>query len=337
MKNFIYSGYNINYKGLIVSKFSDLTKLAIALGIFILFLMPTAYSASDANDGSDDEPIPEEPFEDDFEFYEDFTLDFPPWTQYDGNLSPTYGIKDHKYPNQYFNGSYIIFNPQKVSPPLSEDWNAHSGDKYAACFSATNPPNNDWLITPQLNINGNMLYIGIQCVSDAAFAFLVDDFNVTNIFKDGFDFSFWAKSASAEYGLEKFRVGVSLADNDPSNFTIISPEPYVETPEDWTKFAYTYEFSKIDIKIKGGFGVTATIMNNDEENVTDLEVNILIENGFILVGRQSNYTVDIPAERSIDIRVFIFGFGNPTIYVSAGRAEAVLTGKVVLFFLVDLQ
>lgn len=319
-----------------MSKFNHLTKLAIALVIFFLFLMPTAYSSSGSNGDPDDEPIPEDSFADDFESYEDFILDFPPWIQYDSNLSPTYGIKDHQYPNQYFNGSYIIFNPQNVIPPLSEDWNAHSGDKYAACFSATNPPNDDWLITPQLNINGNKLYIGIQCVSDSAFAFLIDDFNITNIYDDGFDFSFWAKSASVQYGLEKFRVGVSMDDTDPLNFTIITTEPYVEASEDWTKFAFNYEFCNIDIKISGGFGITATIMNNDEENITDLEVNIIIENGFILVGRQTNFTVNIPAERSIDIRVFTFGFGKPTIYVTAGGAEAIITGKAVLFFLVDL-
>ena len=96
-----------------MSKFNDLTKLAIALGIFILFMMPTAYSSSDATNGSDDEPIPEDPFEDDFESYEDFVLDFPPWTQFDGDGAATYGFEENEFPNEYYEGSYIIFNPSE--------------------------------------------------------------------------------------------------------------------------------------------------------------------------------------------------------------------------------
>jgi hypothetical protein len=299
--------------------------------------MPAASTDSEPSDEPENDPIEEEPFGDDFENYEDFTLDFLPWNQYDANVSPTYGIKDHKYPNQYFNGSYIIFNPQNVIPPLSEDWKAHSGDKYAACFSSTNPPNNDWLITPQLTINGKTIYVGIQCISDAAFAFLIDDFNITNVKDEGFDITFWAKSVSENYGLEKFRVGVSSKDLNISNFTIISPEPYVETPSDWTKFSFYYEFCNIEIKIRGGFGVTATIINNGEENITGLECKILLEDGFMLVGRQTNISIDIPSKRSRDINVFIFGFGQPTIYVSAGRAEAKVTGKAILFFIVNLN
>jgi hypothetical protein len=317
-----------------VSKIKGLTNISITVVVFFSLLIPIVSSDSD---WSSDSPFEdEEPFGDNFEDYESFSLDFSPWIQYDSNSSPTYGIKDHRYKNQYYNGSFIIFNPNKVLPPLSDNWLAHSGNKYAACFSSTNPPNDDWLITPKMTINGNTVYIGIQCISDAAFALFIDDFNVTNIEDNGFDFSFWAKSASENYGLEKFRVGVSTTNPDPANFTIISPEPFVKAPAEWSKFAYSYEFCSIDIRIRGGFGVTASIINNDDENITDLDCSITLEDGFVLVGRQTNFSINIPAQKSVDIHAFVFGFGNPSIHIIAGRAEAKVTGKIVLFFLMGI-
>lgn len=320
-----------------MKKFNNIIKIAFALIVFCTLIIPTVSSDSDWSSDSPPDSDDIVLFGDGFEEYEDFSLDFAPWFQYDSNISPTYGIKDHNYNNQYYSGSFIIFNPKKVVPSLSDNWMAHGGNKYAACFSATNPPNDDWLITPKLKILNHQVCVGIQCISDAAFALLIDDFNITNIQDNGFDFSFWAKSASENYGLERFRIGVSTTDTDPANFTIISPEPYVEVPAEWTKFAYRYEFCSIDIRIRGGFGITASIINNDDENITDLECSIILEDGFILAGRQTNFTIDIPAQRSVDIHAYIFGFGNPSIYISAGRAEAKITGKVVLFFLMGIE
>jgi hypothetical protein len=86
---------------------------------------------------------------------------------------------------------------------------AHGGNKLAACFNATTPPNNDWMITPQ--------------------------FDEPNSIK------FWARSYTSDYGLERFKVGVSSTTN-PANFTIISGPTYVQAPEEWTE--YTYQISQ---------------------------------------------------------------------------------------------
>ena len=151
-------------------------------------------------------------FEDDFENYTDFELSFPPWTQIDVDLSPTYGIEGVDFPNEYYTGSFIIFNPDQCTPPLT-DAPAHSGDKYAACFNAVIPAtNDDWLITPQLSS--------------------------TNAFDE---VSFWAKSYTDDYNLDRFQVGISTTDTNPSSFTIISPGDYIEAPIVWTQ--YTYDIS----------------------------------------------------------------------------------------------
>ena len=145
---------------------------------------------------------------DDFESYQDFTLTFEPWTLIDLDQSETYGHTAADWENEYAPMAYMIFNPTATTPPL-EDAAAFSGDKMAACFASTTPPNNDWMITPQINI-GN-----------------------------GFNVSFWAKSYTADYGLERFKVGVSTTDTDPASFSFISAEPYEEAPADeWTQFTF---------------------------------------------------------------------------------------------------
>jgi hypothetical protein len=57
------------------------------------------------------------------------------------------------------------------------DLTAHSGNKNGLLFCCSTPPNNDWLITP--------LFSGVTSVK------------------------FWARSYTADFGLERFKVGIS--------------------------------------------------------------------------------------------------------------------------------
>ena len=148
-------------------------------------------------------------FEDDFESYDDFVLEFAPWTNLDVDGSATYGMEGVDWPNSGSPQAFIIFNPSTTTPPV-DDMPPHSGDKLAACLAAVpSPTNDDWLITPILNMGS------------------------------AYTLSFWAKSYTDLYGLERFRVGVSTTGMDPTDFTIISAGDYVEAPvEDWTEFTY---------------------------------------------------------------------------------------------------
>jgi len=146
-------------------------------------------------------------FNDGFETYDDFVLEFDPWTLVDGDGSTTYSITGATFPNQGYTGSYIIFNPSTVDPPMT-DADPHSGDKMAACFAATSLLNDDWMIAPETNIVA------------------------------GDEVSFFAKSYTDQYGLERFNVAVSTTGTAPADFTVISGATYIEAPLDWTEYSY---------------------------------------------------------------------------------------------------
>lgn len=140
--------------------------------------------------------------EENFDGYSDFTLDFSPWTTADVDGSATYVIQDHTFPNSGAAMAYIIFNPASVEPSMAADAaiQPHSGSKFAACFASTAPPNNDWIITPSISLGTNS------------------------------NLSFWVKSYTDLYGLERYKVGVSTTNNDPASFTIISGSNDLEAP-----------------------------------------------------------------------------------------------------------
>ena len=153
----------------------------------------------------------EEVYEDYFDTYSDFVLTFAPWTQYDGDGSTTYGINGVTFTNSGYTGSYIVFNPANTTPAVTTGYEPYSGAKYAACFSATTPPNNDWLISPALS------------------------------FGESPRISFFAKSITDQYGLERFKVLYSTTGNSYTNFTNYlagSATTYVEAPTEWTLYEY---------------------------------------------------------------------------------------------------
>ncbi|MEN6445094.1 MAG: choice-of-anchor J domain-containing protein [Candidatus Cloacimonas sp.] len=153
-------------------------------------------------------------FTDDFEGYPDFATVFAPWTLLDADLSTTYGFSEIEFPGSEGPMAYIVFNPASTVPPVTTII-PHSGTKMVASFAATTPPNNDWLITPRVNLGTNAAL------------------------------KFYAKSHTAQYGMERFRIGVStLPQINPQSFQYITGNDYVEVPANWTE--YIYDLSAYD-------------------------------------------------------------------------------------------
>ena len=124
------------------------------------------------------------------------------------------------------------------------NWDAHGGSKCGACFSATTPPNNDWFITPKINLESNS------------------------------SFSFWAKTANTNYGKERFNVLISTTNNNISSFTKISTGTYTEAPTTWTKYNY-------DLNAYNGQGVYLAIqcVSNDAHAFLIDDIEILTSSG----------------------------------------------------------
>jgi hypothetical protein len=147
---------------------------------------------------------------DGFESYTDFAIDFAPWVNVDIDQSATYGYNGFDFPGEYGAMAFMVYNPSTTVPASTTQIGApHGGNKMAHCWAATTPPNNDWLIS-QLLIN-----IGV-----------------------GAEVSFWARSLTDEYGLERFKVGISTGGTAPTNFTYLTGASYVQAPVDWTLFTY---------------------------------------------------------------------------------------------------
>ena len=154
-------------------------------------------------------------FADNFESYDNFSLSFGPWILVDADGAATYGFQGISFPNSGSEMAAIIFNPAATSPPLtSADGAPMPGmTKYAASFASIPGSgvtrNDDWIITPQLQM-------GVGSVV-----------------------AFYAKTFVPDYGLERFRVGVSTTGTNPEDFTIISSGAYETAPASaWTEFVY---------------------------------------------------------------------------------------------------
>jgi len=194
------------------------------------------------------EPVKAGPMEnyfDGFEDYTDFSINFAPWTLIDLDGSDTYGFEGIDFENMYAPMSFIIFNPSQTNPAMTDvAIQPHSGSKFAACFASTDPPNNDWLISQEADLGTNS------------------------------SLSFWVKSYTAEYGLERYRVGISTSGTDPDDFTIISSGSYLEAPADaWQEKTFDlsqYNGQTIRVGIQCVSNDAFIFMLDDMEITTEL-------------------------------------------------------------------
>ena len=235
-------------------------------------------------------------FSDGFETYPNFTLTFAPWTLVDVDQSATYGIQGYTWENAYSPMAFIIFNPSATTPALTS-LTPHGGSKMACSFASTTPPNNDWMITPQ--------------------------FTGANSIK------FWARSYVADYGLERFKVGVSTTTN-PNNFTIISGPTYIQAPVDWTEYTYqitqpgplyigiqcvsndAFFFCVDDVLVTGGdvndleVPVVATALHNNYPNPFNPETTISYS-----VKETGPVTIDVYNVKGQLVKTLVKGIQEP--------------------------
>ncbi len=201
---------------------------------------------------------------DDFEEHPDFALNMPNWIQYDEDGGNTYSITDVEFENAGEPMSYMVFNPASTTPPV-EDMIPQSGSKFITSFASTEGVNDDWLISPAITVGTTTVV------------------------------SFYAKSYTADYGLERFAVKMSLGGSEISNFqySLHQGVEYLEAPTEWTlyhfnvsaltgttvRFAIQCVSADAFIFMVDNFRVDSTDDGVDNEEVEDIpQVNALAQN-----------------------------------------------------------
>jgi len=159
-------------------------------------------------------------FEDGFETYDDFTIGpIGDWTQIDLDASATYGSTDYDFINESYIGTAIVFNPSMTTPVATGTiWDVRTGDKGLYFFAAQSLLNDDYFISPQMDLTG----------------------------ATGSSVTFWAKSLIVDYGLERFEVLLSTGGNaSAADFTVNLSGGELQAPIDiYTE--YTYDLTAYD-------------------------------------------------------------------------------------------
>jgi PKD repeat protein len=198
--------------------------------------------------------------EDGFETYTDFALSFSPWTLVDEDLYQTYGIDGVEYTNKYDPMAFMIFNPSQTSPPMTNPAiQPHAGDKFAACIASDGGANNDWLITPPISLGTNS------------------------------SLSLWVKSFTDEYGLERYKIGVSTTNTTPSSFTIISGSSHLTAP------ATAWEQKTFDLNNYNGQTVYIGIQCVSDDSFIFMVDDVVVSTDTPAINPPNNLTVSLNA------------------------------------------
>ncbi len=176
--------------------------------------------------------IPVAGFFDDFESFPDFSSNLNPWITYDLDGSQTQMFTNWiDYPYEGEAISFISFNPSATTPPL-EGYNAYSGDKFAASICSAIGQNENWLITPRIQLSNEPASV-----------------------------SFMARSFTAQFGMEQLQVGISDGSLEIGDFEFLTGSTPVLVPEEWECYSYSLDqYSGAEIRIGILSNSTGTFM-----------------------------------------------------------------------------
>jgi len=155
-------------------------------------------------------------WEESFEDYDDFDIEILGAYQWDLDESLTYGALNFDFENEEYVGTAIVFNSSAMTDADPSDpqdrtiWNARTGEKGLYMIAATSLLNDDYIITPRIDLTS----------VNAA------------------QFSFWAKSLTEDYGLERFHVLLSTTSSNYFDFTVELSDGELQAPLEYTEYSY---------------------------------------------------------------------------------------------------
>jgi hypothetical protein len=106
--------------------------------------------------------------------------------------------------------------------------------------------------------------------------------------------------------------------------------------------AYLYRYTplppSIEITIKGGLGVSASIKNIGATNLTNISWNIALDGKLVFIGKNKTGTIDsLAVGESKTLKDFVLGFGKTNILVTAGSTTQNATATVIFFFVIGVK
>jgi len=130
---------------------------------------------------------------------------------------------------------------------------------------------------------------------------------------------------------------VSMNGNHSVRFYSVDIVGNIETEKNCT-FTIQQEFPPVNITIKGGLGVSATITNTGTTTLTNLSWTIALDGKMIIIGKtKTDNIATLEVGESISIKDFVVGFGKTNIVVSVESTEESATGTVLLFFVFGVK
>jgi len=207
-------------------------------------------------------------WEESFEDYEDFDITILGAYQWDLDESPTYGAQNFDFENEEYVGTAIVFNSSAMTDADPNDpqdrtiWNARTGEKGLYMIAATSLLNDDYIITPRIDLTS----------VNAA------------------QFSFWAKSLTEDYGLERFHVLLSTTSSNYFDFTVELSDGELQAPLEYTEYSYdlsdyegqmvylaihyvaqdSFVFQMDDFSVQGNIlGIEDNLFNNFNHYITN--------------------------------------------------------------------
>lgn len=151
-----------------------------------------------------------QPVTESFEYARSWAVDeVPGWTFYDADGSDTYLMGQYNYPNKGGKMAYQVFDNESEGFAMESSFDAASGHKFLACYSAKSKKNDDWAISPLLNGEA-------QTISLAA--------SSMNMAGTGYQY------------LETFEILYSTSGTAMSDFTLL--REVRDVPEQWTAYSF---------------------------------------------------------------------------------------------------
>lgn len=175
---------------------------------------------------------------DNFDHYHSFHTSIDGWQFIDNDGSDTYGMENITFQNEGTPMAFMVFDAfaEEVAQ-MGHEIAPWSGDKVLAAFAAQNPPNDDWIVSPEFTV------------------------------KDGDFFSFMAKTLYEGSGADawgKEVINFKVKPSDQSTWTTLYQN--IEVPTTWSRFEYdlaTYAGQRLQVAIQSVGNNTFILLMDD--------------------------------------------------------------------------